>query len=202
MYLAPCESGQVYLGMIIPIPTPYAQELSQTIKTEGIRPHVTILEPRPVWPDDIKDIQAQAEAICQDFSPFVISFGNVGDFRPVSPVVYIEVQRGHEACKELAKRLRFGPLAGPSRFPYYPHITLGTNVTDQDLSRVADLSKRWHGYFMVNSIDFYLIEPGKITLITKLVLGKDVAPQVGAETNPEGTPVVGTVLPAHPEESR
>lgn len=186
MYLAPREPGQVYLGMIIPLPEPYASELEKITKTHGIPPHVTIVEPRPVDADQVEAIRAEAEEICSNFSPFVISFGNVGDFRPVSPVVYIEVQRGHEACKELAKRLRFGPLAGEPRFPYYPHITLGTNITNADLDRVASLSKRSHGYFMVNGIDLDLIEPNSVTPVTVLELGTNLDtgsfPEVAPET--------------------
>lgn len=171
MYLTPCNPGQVYLGMIIPIPEPYRSELAKIIKTDGIPPHVTIVEPRPVDPDQVEAVKTEAQRLCADFSPFVISFGNVGDFRPVSPVVYIEVQRGFEACKELAKRLRFGPLAGEPRFPYHPHITLGTNVTNEDLDRVAKLSKRSHGYFMVNGIDLDLIGPDCVKSLTVLELG-------------------------------
>ncbi|WP_249289361.1 2'-5' RNA ligase family protein [Mobiluncus mulieris] len=171
MYLAPREPGQVYLGMIIPLPEPYASELAKITKTHGVPPHITIVEPRPVNPEDVPLVRAEAERLCADFSPFVISFGNIGDFRPVSPVVYIEVQRGFETCKELAKRLRFGPLAGEARFPYYPHITLGTNVTDADLDYVARLCRRSHGYFMVEGIDLDLVEPEEIKPVTVLQLG-------------------------------
>lgn len=171
MYLAPCEPGQVYVGMIITLPEPYCSELAKITKTHGIPPHITIVEPRPVNPEDLDAIQTEAARLCADFSPFVISFGNVGDFRPVSQVVYIEVQRGFDACKELAKRLRFGPLAGEARFPYYPHITLGTNVTDEDLDHVAELCKMSHGFFMVNGIEFDLIEPDSIQPVTMLELG-------------------------------
>lgn len=181
MYLTPCEKGQVYLGMIIPVPEPYAAELKKVTKTEGIPPHITIVEPRPVFRHQIPAIRAKAEDICRGFSPFVISFGNVGDFRPISPVVYIEVQRGHEACKELARRLRFGPLSGEPRFPYYPHITLGTNVTNEDLDRVAAMSRFSHGYFMVNGIDFSLIEPGRVEQLGILELGSGIPESVTVE---------------------
>ena len=167
--------------MIIPIPEPYASDLEKITKTEGIPPHITIVEPRPVDRDKVAEIQAEAERICRDFSPFVISFGNVGDFRPVSPVVYIEVQRGHEACKLLAQKLRFGPLAGEARFPYYPHITLGTNITDADLDRVATMSKRSHGFFMVNGIDFSLIEPDHVEQLAILTLGSGIPESVTGE---------------------
>ena len=165
--------------MIIPIPEPYASELAKVTKTEGIPPHITIVEPRPVDPDQVQAIQAEAQKICRAFSPFVISFGNVGDFRPVSPVVYIEVQRGHEACKLLAQKLRFGPLAGEARFPYYPHITLGTNIQDSDLDRVASLSKQSHGYFMVTGIDFSLIKPGSVEQLAVLELGSGFPASTG-----------------------
>ena len=99
----------------------------------------------------------------------------------MSPVVYIEVQRGHEACKELAKRLRFGPLDTESRFPYYPHITLGTNVTDEDLDRVAALSKRSHGFFMVDGVDCSLIEPDHVEQLAILPLGSGIPESVTGE---------------------
>lgn len=181
VYLPPRKEGQVYLGMIIPVPEPYAGELQKVTKTDGVPPHVTIVEPRAVDREQVPDIQAQAAEICRSFSPFVISFGNIGDFRPVSPVVYIEVQRGHEACKELAKRLRFGPLDTESRFPYYPHITLGTNVTNEDLDRVASLSKRSHGFFMVDGVDCSLLEPNHVEQLAILQLGSGVPESVTGE---------------------
>lgn len=171
MYLPPREPGQVYIGMIIRLPEPYCSQLAKITKTDGIPPHVTIVEPRPVDAELVPAIRQEAERLCADFSPFVISFGKVGDFRPVSQVVYIEVQRGFRACKELAKRLRFGPLSGQARFPYYPHITLGANVTNQDLDQVASLCKQSHGFFMVNGIDLDLVEVNHVKRLTVLELG-------------------------------
>lgn len=171
VYLASCEPGQVYLGMIITLPEPYASELAKITETQGIPPHITIVEPRPVYPREVDSIRRRAQQLCDEVCPFVISFGKIGDFRPTSPVIYVEVQRGHDHCKELAKLLRFGPLAGEARYPYYPHITLGTNVSNEDLDRVAALSKRSHGYFMVNSIDLDLIRPDGVEPVATLQLG-------------------------------
>lgn len=72
-----------------------------------------------------------------------------GTFRPLSPVVFIQVAAGASACAWLQKRVRdaSGPLVRELQFPYHPHVTVAHGIAEEAMDRayeeLADYEAAW-----------------------------------------------------------
>ena len=72
-----------------------------------------------------------------------------GTFRPLSPVVFVQVVEGAEACTWLQKQVRdaSGPLARELQFPYHPHVTVAHGIAEEAMDRafaeLADYEAEW-----------------------------------------------------------
>jgi 2'-5' RNA ligase len=79
--------------------------------------------------------------------PFEIHLSGTGTFRPVSDVVFVVVAAGIAQCEQLEARVRSGPLARETRFPYHPHVTVAHDIPDEGLDRayagLADFDARF-----------------------------------------------------------
>ena len=73
-----------------------------------------------------------------DSEPFVMHLSGTGTFRPVSPVVFIQVARGVADCEVLEKAIRSGPLDRELEFPYHPHVTVAQDVPSEALDVAYD----------------------------------------------------------------
>ena len=49
-----------------------------------------------------------------------------------------------------------GPLDGPLRFPYHPHVTVAQDVDDEALDAVEKQLGDYDGTFVVSAVDRYL----------------------------------------------
>jgi 2'-5' RNA ligase len=91
-------------------------------------------------------------------SAFTMHLRGTATFRPVSPVVHIQVVRGVSNCEQLERRLRTGLLAQDLTFPYHPHVTVAQGVPDADLDRAfADLAA-FEAVFVVDQIFLFAQE--------------------------------------------
>ena len=61
-----------------------------------------------------------------------------GTFRPISPVVFIQVANGLSACELLERDIRCGPLARELEFPYHPHVTVAQDIPDAGLDEAYE----------------------------------------------------------------
>jgi 2'-5' RNA ligase len=153
MYIPEIGPGQTRIGVSIPVPGPWAGEISAARQSYGdvyaemIPPHITIVGPTAVNITDIPAIIVQLDNACDQFPAFQITLAGTGSFRPISPVVYLEVNDGAVECSDLAARANQGLLAGVQRFPYHPHVTLAHEVPNQTLDRAerdfSDLQARF-----------------------------------------------------------
>lgn len=72
-----------------------------------------------------------------------------GTFRPLSPVVFVQVVEGASACSWLQKRVRdaSGPLVRELQFPYHPHVTVAHGITEEAMDRayaeLGDYEAAW-----------------------------------------------------------
>jgi 2'-5' RNA ligase len=144
---------RVNLGVAISVPTPWADELSGWRKRVGdpqggrVPPHVTLLPPTLVHSAELAAIEehlADAAAACP---PFEMHLAGTGTFRPVSDVVFVVVAAGIAACEQLEDRIRSGPLARQTRFPYHPHVTVAHDIPAEGLDTayegLADFDARF-----------------------------------------------------------
>ncbi len=137
-------SHPVTLGVAIAIPEPHATVLTGWRRRIGdpqadlIWPHVTLLPPTPVGPDRLDVIENHLAGAAASRPPFVMHLLGTGTFRPVSPVVFIQVARGLSDCEVLEKTIRTGPLQRKLDFPYHPHVTVAQDVPDEALDLAYD----------------------------------------------------------------
>ena len=135
------------IGVSIAIPSPHAEMLQAKRASFGdpladsIPTHVTLLPPTPVGDEDLPAVVAHLDDVASAAHPFSMVLRGTGSFRPVSPVVFVQVSSGLSECELLEKSVRQGPLERELDFYYHPHVTVAHHVADEALDRAfADLS--------------------------------------------------------------
>ena len=153
--------GQVRIGVAVQVPAPFGAHLQQARADFGdplaraIPPHVTLLGPTVVEPDDLEPGREHLAAVGRAHAPFMVHLRGTGTFRPVSPVVFVQVVQGIAECEQLELAVRSGPLEQALRFNYHPHVTVAHEVEEPDLDRAfADLST-FEARFMADSFQVF-----------------------------------------------
>ncbi len=161
----PVPPGHVRIGVAIPVPEPYAASLTRArLRADdplarSIPPHITLLPPTDIPEDAIADVQAHLARIATDQRPFVVELNGTDTFRPVSPVVFVQLSTGTDACAALQEAVNDGPLAQRLRFPFHPHVTLAHAVDESALDEAADTMAEFDAVFPV--AHFCLYEHGE-----------------------------------------
>jgi 2'-5' RNA ligase len=108
--------------------------------------HLTILPPRPLAGSELSAV-ATLEEVCGRTDPFEVVLGEVETFVPVTPTVFVRVERGTRRMHELHDRLNVESLAGQEEWPYMPHLTI-VRVSTEDLAQQAYIvgRDRWAEY--------------------------------------------------------
>ena len=105
--------------------------------------HITVLPPRCLsgTEDEAREL---VERICQQNSPFDVSLGDVENFMPKTPTVFIRVAFAAYRLRELHDQLNTGALAYDEQWPYMPHLTIAKLDTLEDaVSALAVGRERW-----------------------------------------------------------
>ena len=145
MYLPQRLPGQEWLGVVIALPEPWVSVLTDIRVSLGddqgtkVPAHITILPPTAVDMERREEVIEHLRNVAQRYTPFRVTLGDTGTFRPVSPVVYLSLAEGERECTMLAEDIRSGPLDTPVRFPYHAHVTLAQGVPDAVLDRAMSL---------------------------------------------------------------
>ncbi|MER6114950.1 2'-5' RNA ligase family protein [Streptomyces sp. A0642] len=147
--------GTVTLGVSIAVPEPYGSLLQERRASfgdpaaHGIPTHVTLLPPTEAEAAALPAIEAHLTTIATGGRPFPMRLSGTGTFRPLSPVVYVQVVEGASACSWLQKRIRdaSGPLVRELLFPYHPHVTVAHGISEAAMDRayaeLADYEASW-----------------------------------------------------------
>jgi 2'-5' RNA ligase len=129
------------IGVAIAVPEPYAAVLQGRRESYGdplamaIPTHITLLPPTPVHDEDLSTIEAHLRKVALAEEPFVVQLRGTGTFRPISAVVFVELELGSGDCERIEGQVRSGPLARPLAFHYHPHVTVAHNLPDAVLER-------------------------------------------------------------------
>ncbi len=132
------------LGVAIAIPPPHASVLVKWRRQVGdpaadlVFPHVTLLPPTPVPAEALADVEKHLTEVALAHQPFMMHLAGTGTFRPISPVVFIQVANGLSACELLERDIRCGPLARALDFPYHPHVTVAQQIPDAGLDEAYE----------------------------------------------------------------
>ncbi|GII99628.1 2'-5' RNA ligase [Sediminihabitans luteus] len=153
--------GQVRLGVSIEIPAPYGAELQASRAGFGdplaatVPPHVTVVGPTVVDADQMPAVHAHLEAACAGRAPFRMHLRGSATFRPVSPVVFVQVVEGIAECEDLESGVRSGMLDQEVRFNYHPHVTVAHDLDDAALDRAFAEMADYEAVFDVTHLHLY-----------------------------------------------
>ncbi|NKX53213.1 2'-5' RNA ligase family protein [Arthrobacter mobilis] len=171
-------------GVVIGIPEPMATELENWRASFGdplaavIPPHITLVTTTPVT-----DWDAAAEHVRQvarEQAPFTVTMQGTGTFRPVSPVVYVNVSEGFDSCVELHRKLQSGPLARDLEFEFHPHVTVAHGVSHASMDAAEYELAGYTASFTVSSMGLYEHDPSGVWILREeLSFDADAGP--GAE---------------------
>ena len=152
------------IGVSIAIPPPYGDLLQAKRASFGdpladsIPTHVTLLGPTQL-PDDRLDAAVDhLERVSASAHPFPMVLRGTGTFRPVSPVVFVQVSGGLSECEVLERAIRTGPLDRHLDFNYHPHVTVAHHVSEANLDRAFTELADFEATFDVTA--FHLYEHG------------------------------------------
>ncbi|GHH07547.1 2'-5' RNA ligase family protein [Streptomyces rubradiris] len=147
--------GTVTIGVSIAVPEPHGSLLQERragfgdAAAHGIPTHVTLLPPTEVDEADLPAVDKHLTEVAAAGRPFPMRLSGTGTFRPLSPVVYVRVVAGAEACTRLQQRIReaSGPVARELLFPYHPHVTVAHGIDEAAMDRafeeLADYEAEW-----------------------------------------------------------
>jgi len=152
---------QVRIGIAITIPEPYGSVLQSARGRVGdpaapsIPPHITLLGPTVLEPQDLAEVHEHLAAVAARHRPFVLHLHGTGTFRPVTPVVFVGVVGGRSGCAGLERDVRTGPLMQDVRFDYHPHVTIAHEVADAALDRALGELADFDAEFVVSAFHTY-----------------------------------------------
>ncbi|GGV03303.1 2'-5' RNA ligase family protein [Streptomyces spectabilis] len=147
--------GTVTIGVSIAVPEPHGSLLQELRAgfgdpaAHGIPTHVTLLPPTEVAAAAVPAVENHLVSVAAAGRPFPMRLSGTGTFRPLSPVVFVQVVEGGSACSWLQERVRAtsGPLARELQFPYHPHVTVAHGIADEAMDRayeeLADYEAEW-----------------------------------------------------------
>jgi len=152
------------ISVSIDIPEPFAGELQRLRASfgdplaESIPSHVTLMSPAEVDGDLMPEIHAHLEHVAALHRPFTMVLRSTGTFRPVSPVVFVQVAGGISECERIEQAIRTGPLKRDVRFYYHPHVTIAHHVDEAAMDRAFNELASYECSFEVGA--FHLYEHG------------------------------------------
>ncbi len=97
--------------------------------------HLSILPPRCLEGTESAAIEL-VEDVCETVEPFEVTLGEVENFFPITPTVFLRVAQAAYRMRELHDRLNVGALRAEEQWPYMPHLTI-FKMDDLDQARAA-----------------------------------------------------------------
>ncbi|MFR0357806.1 2'-5' RNA ligase family protein [Streptomyces sediminimaris] len=155
--------GTVTIGVSIAVPEPYGSLLQQLragfgdAAAHGIPTHVTLLPPTEVDGDALPAVEAHLTEVAAAGRPFPMRLCGTGTFRPLSPVVFVRVDEGAEACTWLQQRVRdaSGPVPRELQFPYHPHVTVAHGIDEEAMDRAFEELAGYRAEWSCNGFALY-----------------------------------------------
>jgi 2'-5' RNA ligase len=152
------------VGVAVAVPEPYGSYLRECRasfgdpEAERIPPHITLLPPTEVTHTCHGAVVDHLERVAASSRAFTVHLRGTASFRPVSPVVFVQLVAGIAECERLETAVRSGPLARDLAFYYHPHVTVAHHLSDEQLDRAGETLETFEGCFDVD--EFLLYEHG------------------------------------------
>ena len=155
------------IGVSLAVPEPWGSRLQEFRVSNGdaqgatIPTHVTLVPPVEVEAVRLDDVEQHLAVVAAGTSSYAVHLRGSGTFRPVSPVVFVNLVEGISQTEQLAKACRRGPLALDLDFPYHPHVTVA-HLDDQVLlDRAFDGLVGFDCAFVVAAFHLYVHDPDR-----------------------------------------
>ena len=153
------RSEDISVGVILGFPAEIAEELQRWRASFGdpladiVPAHITLVTTTPTrdWEATLEHVRE----VALHQRPFDVTIAGTGTFRPVSPVVFINVEDGFEHCVALHEKLQQGPLHRELPFAYHPHVTIAHDVTPESLDEAETVLRNYRATFPVVSMGLY-----------------------------------------------
>jgi 2'-5' RNA ligase len=152
------------ISVSIAVPAPFAGELQRLRASFGdpsarwVPTHVTLLSPMQTADETGPQIHEHLRRVADAQQPFTMVLRSTGTFRPISPVVFVQVAGGISACERIEKAIRTGPLTRDVAFYYHPHVTVAHQLDDAAMDRAFNELASYECSFEVSAFD--LVEHG------------------------------------------
>ncbi|WP_037912511.1 2'-5' RNA ligase family protein [Actinacidiphila yeochonensis] len=130
------------IGVSLPVPEPHGPLLQDVRAAFGdpaaqaIPTHITLLPPTELPRSELPDLGRHLARVAAGGRPFPVRLEGTDTFRPLTPVVYVRVAEGGDACARLQEQVRSGPVQRELQFPYHPHVTVAHGTPDEAMDRV------------------------------------------------------------------
>lgn len=121
----------------------------------AVPPHITILPPTQVEAELRSELEKHLTWVCEEVAPFEILLRGTGTFRPVSPVVFVQLATGIAQCESLESAVRAGPLERALDFNYHPHVTIAHNLPDDALDHAFTTLGLYEARFTAAAVHLY-----------------------------------------------
>lgn len=148
-------------GVAITVPEPHGSALQDAREAFGdplarlIPPHVTLLPPTEVDTPALEAFEKHLDVVAAAHAPFTMTLSGTGTFRPLSPVVFVQVSSGISQCELLETAVRSGPVVRHLEFNYHPHVTVAHNVGEKQLDTAFEGLVDFRCTFDVASFELY-----------------------------------------------
>ena len=149
------------IGVAVGVPEPWATRIQAFRESIGdpmaelIPPHITLLPPIDLATAVAAQVEEHLTAVASSVEAFDVHLRSTGTFRPLSPVVFLNVVEGIAGFEVLAKAVRTGPLGVDLAYPYHPHVTVAHDVSDELLDRAFDELADFDATFHVASFTLF-----------------------------------------------
>lgn len=150
------------IGVAVAVPEPHGHALQAMRESFGdpmatsIPTHITLLPPTDVDHDAYDVMLDHLRDVAAAHAPFIVLLRGTGTFRPVSPVVFVQIARGIADCEQLQMAIRRGPVRRDLDFAYHPHVTVAHHLDDEALDRAFETLADYTAAFPVAAIELYL----------------------------------------------
>lgn len=149
------------IGVAVAVPEPFGSGLQHMRDSFGdplagrIPTHITLMPPTRVDDRVYAAFEAHLADAARTMQPFEVLLRGTGTFRPVSPVVFVQLARGTSECEQLEEAVRRGPVERELEFSYHPHVTVAHHLDDAALEVAFTALADYTATFTVTSIALY-----------------------------------------------
>ncbi|WP_372698081.1 2'-5' RNA ligase family protein [Arthrobacter sp. JSM 101049] len=172
----PGDEG-VSVGVVIPLPEPLRSQLREERASLGdpvagsIPPHITLVTGAVAT--DWVAVREHVRNVAARAGCFRLSLRGTASFRPVTNVVFLQVEDGFDECVSLHRALQAGPLSPTAEFDFHPHLTIAHDLPQRQLDLALERLEGYAAEFPVDRIGLFEHDAdGLWALQEELILGQ------------------------------